>query len=86
MAAENTEKLLAEILLKIDNLNKGMTSEFKEVNNRFNEVDKSIVRIEEKVSGIDKRLSNEKTISRTALGAIAGGRVLAVAKYLFFPS
>ncbi len=86
MTTENTEKLLAEILVKIDNLNKEMTSEFKQVNNRFNEVDKSIVKIEEKVAGIDKRLSNEETISRTALGAIAGGTVLAVAKYLFFPS
>jgi hypothetical protein len=41
--------------------------------------DKSIVKIEEKVAGIDKRLSNEETISRTALGAIAGDTVLAVA-------
>lgn len=86
MSTENTEKLLGEILLKIENLNKEMTSEFKGINNRFNEVDKSIVKIEEKVAGVDKRLSNEETISRTPLGAIAGGTVLAVAKYLFFPS
>ncbi|MDJ0903726.1 MAG: hypothetical protein QNJ55_33545 [Xenococcus sp. MO_188.B8] len=86
MATENTDKLLTEIISKIDNLNTEMKSEFKQINTRFNEVEKSIVKIEERVAGIDKRLSNEETISRTALGAIAGGTVLAVAKYLFFPN
>ena len=86
MSNENTDKLLTEIISKIDNLNTEMKGEFKQINTRFNEVEKSIVKIEERVAGIDKRLSNEETISRTALGAIAGGTVLAVAKYLFFPN
>ncbi|MEL6440854.1 MAG: Bdr protein [Cyanobacteria bacterium J06621_8] len=83
---ENTEKLLTDILQKIDNLNQEVRTEFKGVNDRLTEVEKSIVKLDEKVAGIDKRLSNEETISRTAFGAIAGGTVLAVLKYWFFPN
>ena len=46
------------------------------------ELEKFCSRIEEKVLGIDKRLSNEETISRTAVGAVVGGTVLAVVRFL----
>ena len=82
---ENTEKLLLEISKKIDGLNQEMRTEFKQVNDRIVEVEKSMVKLDEKIAGIDKRLSNEETISRTALGAIVGGAALTVIKYWFFP-
>ncbi len=82
---ENTEKLLIEISKKIENLNQEVRSEFKGVNNGLNEVEKSLIKLDEKIAGIDKRLSNEETISRTALGAIVGGAALTVIKYWFFP-
>ncbi len=82
---ENTEKLLLEISQKIDGLNQEMRTEFKQVNDRIVEVEKTMVKLDEKIAGIDKRLSNEETISRTALGAIVGGAALTVIKYWFFP-
>ena len=54
---ENTEKLLLEISQKIDGLNQEMRTEFKQVNDRIVEVEKSIVKLDEKIAGIDKRLS-----------------------------
>jgi predicted phage-related endonuclease len=45
-----------------------------------------IGKLDVKVSGIDTRLGNEEVISRNALGIVAGGTMLAVVKYIFFPS
>jgi hypothetical protein len=64
MTTENTEKLLAEILVKIDNLNKEMTSEFKQVNNRFNEVDKSIRLVRKLVKPSSSGLREFRTQAR----------------------
>ncbi len=80
----NTDKLLTDLIGKIDTLGKEMKAEFKEVNNRITEVEKSIIKLDEKIAGIDKRLSNEETISRTAFGAIVGGVAITAIKYLFF--
>lgn len=75
--ADNTEILLQQILVKLDELR----TEIKEDVNDLKTQQKVL---EEKINGVDTRLKNEETISRTALGAIAGVTVLAVAKYLFF--
>ncbi len=83
---EDTNQLLAQLGTKIDQLNTHIKSEFKALNDRVIEVEKSIIKLDEKVSGIDKRLSNEETVSRTAFGAILAGVALSVIKYLFFPN
>ncbi len=62
-----------------------MRTEFKQVNDRIVEVEKTMVKLDDLIAGIDQRLSNEETISRTALGAIVGGAALTVIKYWFFP-
>ena len=54
----------------------------------FAEVKGEIKRVEEtlsaKVDGLDKRLSNEETISRTAFGALMVASLAGLVKYLFF--
>ena len=83
---EDTNKLLTQLANKIDQLNTDIKSEFKQLNDRVIDVEKSIIKLDEKISGIDKRLSNEETVSRTAFGAILAGVALSVIKYLFFPN
>ena len=59
----NTDKLITDLIGKIDTLGKEMKAEFKEVNNRISEVNKSIIKLDEKITGIDKRLSNNGNLS-----------------------
>lgn len=82
----DADELLSQLIGKVDNLNSDIKTEFKQVNDRLTEVEKSLVKLDERIAGIDKRLSNEETISRTALGAIFGGVAIAAIKYLFFPN
>ena len=58
--------------------------DIKIIKTDVSELKLSLGKLEEKVSGIDTRLANEETISRNALGVVAGGTILAVIKYIFW--
>ena len=52
----------------------------------INQIKIDLGKLDTKVSGIDTRLGNEEAISRSVLGVVAGGSILALIKYLLFPS
>jgi peptidoglycan hydrolase CwlO-like protein len=85
-----------QILEQLSNSTKGiesiqrsvdlMKSDIAQTKDDIKELKLNLGKLDVKVSGIDTRLGNEETISRNALGIVAGGTMLAVTKYLFFGS
>ena len=61
----------------------------KKIEVGFAEVKGEIKRVEEKleakIDGLDKRLSNEEVVSRTAFIAVVGGVAAGLVKLFFFP-
>ncbi len=67
---EDTNKLLTQLTNKIDQLNIDIKSEFKGISDRLAEIEKSKAGLYEKVSGIDKPLSNLETRFNTFEGKL----------------
>ena len=93
MTESNTEQLLKQLTDNLNNLGAEIRRELHEIKSNVEDIRKDIVdlkvstgKLEEKMDGIDTRLKNEETISRTAFGAIIGGVIIGAIKYLFFPS
>ena len=83
MTDSNTELFLKQLTDNLNNLGTEIKSELQQIKSNVEDIKKDLVdlkvstgKLEEKMNGIDTRLKNEETISRTAFGAI---------KYLFFP-
>ena len=92
MTESNTEQLLKQLTDNVNNLGTEIKSELQVIKSNVEDIKKDIVdlkistgKLEEKMNGIDTRLKNEETISRTAFGAIIGGVIIGAIKYLFFP-
>ncbi len=88
--SEPTNQELKELILSLDKKIDLKTSELeKKMEVGFESVRGEIKRVEEKleakIDGLDKRLSNEEVISRTAFIAVVGGVAAGLVKLFFFP-
>jgi murein lipoprotein len=91
---QNIEYSLAEILLKIDNrldkveqkidnLTDKLEQKIDNLTDNVNNLKIDVAKLDEKIIGVDKRLSNLEFIARTVGGAIIIAVLLGIAKFLF---
>ena len=77
---------LKELILALD---KRMEIGFSEVRSEIKLVEERLTgrinQVEEKLTGIDKRLANEELVSRGVFIALVGGVVTGLTKFFFFP-
>ncbi len=78
-----TENDLREVNQKIDKLIELTNSNQQIMETRFNDLEKSQIRLETKLEGVNTRLENIEAINRVAIGALFAGIGLAVLKVFF---
>ncbi len=86
------EEILTRLEQKIDNNQKEINQRFEEVNQRFDTLQKDVhdlkvgqAKLEENLTGINKRLDNQEFINRSVGVGIVVALVTGIVK-LFFPN
>jgi len=70
---------------KIDSLERKFDNKFDHLSNEVNAVKVNVAKLDEKITGVDKRLGNLEFIFRSIAGGIIIALILAAARY-FFPN
>ncbi|MGI0480316.1 hypothetical protein ACN4EE_05950 [Geminocystis sp. CENA526] len=70
---------------KIDSLERKFDDKFYHLSNEVNAVKVNVAKLDEKITGVDKRLGNLEFIFRSIAGGIIITLILATARY-FFPN
>ena len=78
---QELKELIVDISKQVNELDKKMEVGFAKIEGEIKRVEETL---STKVDGLDKRLSNEETISRTALAALVVASLAGLVKYLFF--
>jgi glycerol kinase len=78
---QELKELIVDISKQVNELDKKMEVGFAKIEGEIKRVEETL---SAKVDGLDKRLSNEETISRTAFGALMVASLAGLVKYLFF--